>query len=82
MTTVTLELPDQIVRIVEQRALTRGTTLSQQVSELLEQATHVTLDDSRVEAIRRMDDLLAQVSGFQAEPRLLREELYERGSLR
>ena len=50
MTTVTLELPDQIVRVVEQRALTRGTTLSQQVSELLEQATHVTLDDSRAMA--------------------------------
>lgn len=82
MTTVTLELPDQIVRIVEQRAQLRGTTLSQQISELPEQATQATTDDTRVEAVRRMNDLFTQVSGFQAEPLIPREELYERGSLR
>ena len=82
MTTVTLELPDQIVRIVEQRAQSQGTTLSQQVSELLEQATHASQNDQRVEAIRRMNDLFTQVTGFRAEPLIPREELYERGSLR
>ena len=82
MTTVTLELPDQIVRIVEQRAQSQGTTLSQQVSQLLEQATYTSTDDARVEAIHRMNELFTQVTGFQAEPLIPREELYERGSLR
>lgn len=78
MTTVTLELPDQIVRRVEQRARTRGMTLGQQVSELLEESTNGNQDDQRAEAIRRMNELFGQVSGFQVEPRIPREELYER----
>jgi hypothetical protein len=82
MTTVTLELPDQIVRCVEQRALMRGLTLSQQVSELLEESTNADQDDLRTDAIRRMNDLFAQVSDFRVEPHIPREELYERGSLR
>ena len=82
MTTVTLELPDQVVRFVERRAVTRGITLSQQVSELLEESTHSQQDDVRTDAIRRMNELFEQVSGFQVEPRIPREELYERGSLR
>ena len=82
MTTVTLELPDQIVRCVEQRAQSRGMTFSQQVSELLAEATNGNPDSVRTEAIRRMNELFAQVSGFQATPRIPREELYERGSLR
>ena len=82
MTTVTLELPDQIVRFVERRALTRGLTLSQHVSELLAESTNGNQDDVRTDAIRRMNELFEQVSGFQVEPRISREELYERGSLR
>jgi len=82
MTTVTLELPDQVVRSVERRALTRGLTLSQQVSELLAESTNANQDSLRTDAIRRMNELFEQVSGFQVEPRIPREELYERGSLR
>ncbi len=82
MTTVTLELPDQVVRSVERRALTRGVTLSQQVSELLAESTNANQDSLRTDAIRRMNELFEQVSGFQVEPRIPREELYERGSLR
>ncbi len=82
MTTVTLELPDRIVRSVEQRALTRGLTLSQQVSELLEESTNGNPECLRAEAVGQMNELFEQVSGFQVEPRIPREELYERGSLR
>lgn len=82
MTTVTLELPDQVVRFVERRALTRGLTLSQQVSELLAESSISNQDDLRTDAIRRMNELFEQVSGFQVEPHITREELYERGSLR
>ena len=35
-----------------------------------------------MEAIQRMNELFEQISGFQVEPRIPREELYERGSLR
>ena len=59
MTTVTLELPDQIVRNVEERALSRGVTLSQQVSELLEEATAANPGTLRSEAIRRMNELFS-----------------------
>ena len=82
MATVTLELPDQIVRIVERRAMTRGLTLSQHVSELLAESTNGNQDNVRTDAIRRMNELFEQVSGFQVEPRIPREEIYERGSLR
>ena len=81
MTTVTLELPDQIVRSVERRALTRGLTLSQQVSELLAESTNANQDSLRTDAICRMNELFEQISGFQVEPRISREELYERNSV-
>jgi|GEM_PF-2933560 len=82
MTTVTLELPDQLVRDVEQRAHARGVSLSQQVSELLKESTDAFPGTQRDDAIRRMNDLFGQVSGFQVDPNIPREELYERGSLR
>ena len=82
MTTVTLELPDQLVRVVEQKAQARGVSLSQHVSDLLEKSTESTSSSRRTEAIRRMNDLFEQVNGFQVEPNIPREELYERGSLR
>ena len=78
MTTVTLELPDQVVRSVERRAQTRGLTLSQHVSELLAESTKANEDDARTDAIRRMNELFEQVSGFPVEPRISREELAER----
>lgn len=82
MTTVTLELPDQVVLRVQQRAVSRGVTLSQEVSEILETTTSGSPDAQQTDAIRRMNELFDQVSGFRAEPRIPREELYERGRLR
>lgn len=78
MTTVTLELPDRIVKDVERRAGERGLTFSQQVSELLERATKSDHTDQRSVAIQRMNELFAQVHGFDAKMRIPREELYER----
>ena len=82
MTTVTLELPEQVVSRVERQAASRGLTLSQQVSELLDKSLNENGDEGRADAIRRMDELFAQVSGFSVEPRIPREELYERGRFR
>ena len=82
MTKVTLEIPDQVVQSIERRALSRGLTLSQQVSELLAESTSINEDPVRTDAIRRMNELFEQVSGFQVERCIPREELYERGSLR
>ena len=82
MTTVTLELPDQVVLRVQQRAVSRGVSLSQEVSDILETTTNGSHDVQRIDAIRRMNELFDQGSGFRAEPRIPREELSERGSLR
>ena len=81
MKTATLELPDQVIIRVERRASERGVSLSQQVSELLEASTVDDPISSRSEAIRRMNELFSQVSGFRAEPLISREQLHERGSL-
>lgn len=78
MTTITLELPDQVVLHVQQRAASRGVTLSQEVSEILEASTHGNPDSQRSEAIRRMNELFEQASSFRMEPRMTREELHER----
>ena len=65
-----------------QRAASRGVTLSQEVSEILEATTNGSHDAQRVDAIRKMNELFEQVSGFRVEPNIPREELYERGHLR
>lgn len=82
MKIVTLELPEQLIQQVERRAAQRGVSLSQQVTELLHASTAEDEISSRSEAINRMNELFSQVKGFQVEPTISREELYERGSLR
>lgn len=82
MTTVTLELPDQLVQAVQKQALDRGVTLSQQVSDLLEESSLGSRECSRMDAIERMDQLFKQVQGFQVEPNMTREELHDRERLR
>ena len=55
---------------------------SRDMGERIEASTNANQDNSRMGAIHRMNELFEQVSGFQVEPRIPREELYERGSLR
>ena len=78
MTTVTLELPDDVVLRIERRASARGVTLNQQVTELLDASTSEDSESDRIIAVQRMNELFSQVSGFRAEPLMSREDLYER----
>ena len=75
---MTLELPDDVVLRIERRASVRGVTLNQQVTELLDASTSEDSESDRTIAVQRMNELLAQVSGFRAEPLISREEHYER----
>lgn len=82
MTTVILELPDQVVATVERHARQRGLTLSQHVSELL---AHTRSDGStngdelhESESMTILDKWLAaplRVDGFRP---LSREQAHER----
>ena len=78
MTTVTLELPDDLILRIERRALARGVNLSQLVTELLNGSTSEDSESDRTMAVQRMAKLFSQVSGFRAEPMIGREEIYER----
>ena len=82
MKTVTLDLPGQVVFRVQKHAESRGLTLSEQVSELLDASTRDDSETVRASAIERMNELFSQVRGFQVEPFIFREDLYERGHLR
>lgn len=55
---------------------------SRDMGDSLVESTNANQDNSQMEAIQRMNELFEQISGFQVEPRIPREELYERGSLR
>ena len=77
MTTVTLELPDDVVLRIERRASARGVTLNQQVTELLDASTSEDSESDRTMALQRMNELFSQVSGFRAEPLISREDLNE-----
>ena len=55
---------------------------SRDMGDRIAESTGTKQDNARMGAIHRMNELFEQVSGFQVEPRIPREELYERGSLR
>jgi hypothetical protein len=82
MKTLTIEIPDDIYERAERRASEHGSTVSQEVVELLERCTG-TVDERTLAAARaRMAELFRTVKGFRMEPKIPREELYERGRLR
>ena len=82
MKTLTLELPDDVYERAERRAMNRGTSLGQEAAEWLARFS-VAADDQALAAARtRMQELFRTVRGFRMTPRINREELYGRGSLR
>lgn len=82
MKTLTLEIPDDVYERAERHAAARGTSLHQEASAFLAQFGAAT-DDQRLAAARaRMQELFRSVRGFRLAPKIPREELYERGSLR
>ena len=82
MKTLTLEIPDDVYERAERHAAERGTSLHQETAEFLAQFGAVT-DHKRIAAARaRMQELFRTVRGFRQAPKIFREELYERRSLR
>ena len=82
MKTLTLELPDEVYERAERRASDRGTSLGQEAVEWLAQFSGAADDQAVAAARTRMQNLFQTVKGFRMTPKLSREELYERDSLR
>ncbi len=82
MKSLTIQIPDSVYEGVERRAAARGATIGQEVVALLEGATNGHEEAALAAARVRMADLFRTVKGFRQTPRIAREELYERGSLR
>ena len=82
MKTLTLQVPDSVYDHVERSAAARGASVGQEVVALLERMT-AGPDEAALSAARaRMAELFRTVKGFRQIPKISREELYERGSLR
>jgi hypothetical protein len=82
MKTLTVQIPDAVYERVERRAAARGSTVTQEVVAALEHSA-AEQDEARLTAARkRMSELFQAVKGFRFDPKIPREELYERGSLR
>ncbi len=82
MKTLILELPDDVYERAERRASDRGTSLRQEAAEWLEDYSGAADDRTLVAARTRMRELFRTVKGFRMTPKISREELYERRSLR
>ena len=82
MKTLTLEVPDDVYDRAERHAAERGTSLHQEAAEFLPQFGAATDDQRLATARARMQELFRTVRGFRFAPKLSREELYERRSLR
>ena len=82
MKTLTLELPDDVYERAERRASDRGTSLRQEAVEWVARFSGAADDEALVVARTRMQELFQTVRGFRITPKISREELYERGSLR
>jgi hypothetical protein len=82
MKTLTVQLPDEVYDRAEKRAAEKGVSLGQEVVNLVVgfagQGDEENLRASRA----RMQELFSSVKGFRVTPKIAREELYERGSLR
>jgi len=82
MTTLTLQIPEDVYKRVEQHAAAHGATVSQEIVHLLE-GIHAEHNETQLDTARtRMTELFRTIKGFRQASRIPREELYERGSLR
>lgn len=82
MKSLTIQIPDSVYEGVERRAAAHGATVGQEVVALLEHLTNGKEEAALTAARARMAELFGAVKGFRQTPRIPREELYERGSLR
>ena len=82
MKTLTVELPDDVYERAQRRASDRGTSLRQETVDWLARYSDLADEQTLAAARTRMQELFRTVKGFRMTPKISREELYERGSLR
>ena len=82
MKTLVLELPDDVYERAQRRALERGTSINEAAAELLAGGSAAADDQILAAARTRMQELFRTVTGFRMAPKIPREELHERGSVR
>lgn len=82
MKTLMVEVPDDVYERAQRHAEERGTSLHQETAAFLAQLGAATDDKRLADARARMQELFRTVKGFRLAPKISREELYERGSLR
>jgi hypothetical protein len=82
MKTLTLELPDDVYERAERLAGDRGSSLRQEAVKWLAHFSGAADDQAQAAARTRMQELFRTVKGFRMTPKISREDLYERGSLR
>jgi hypothetical protein len=75
-------LPDDVYERAERRASDRGTSLGQETVDWLARYSDAADEQALAAARTRMQELFRTVKGFRMTPKISREELYERGSLR
>jgi hypothetical protein len=82
MKTLTVQIPDDVYERVQRQAAVRGASLDQEVAHLLG-GVPAEPEEPRLAAVRaRMRELFHTIRGFRLAPKIPREELYERGSVR
>lgn len=82
MKTLTLELSDEVYERAERRSAELGRTLEQELAMHVESLGNGADEQALIAARRRMQELFSTIKGFRLSPKIPREELYERGSLR
>lgn len=82
MKTLSVDVPDELLDRAERRAAELGTSLRNEVVELIGRYGEAEDDQNLASARTRMEDLFRTVKGFRMTAKIPREELYERGSLR
>jgi hypothetical protein len=74
---LTIEFPDDVLERAERRAAELGTSLRDEVTELVVRFGNGSHDDKLALARERMEELFRTVKGFRTTSKIPREELYE-----
>lgn len=81
MKTLAVDISEELYARAERRANELGITLEQEVVNLVQRLGSEPDDATLMAARARMREMFQTVKGFRVEPRIAREELYERGRL-
>jgi hypothetical protein len=81
MTILSVEVADDVLQRAERRAAAMGTSIQNEVTDLIDRLGSDSDDELLAAARLRMQELFRTVSGFRGATKIPREELYDRGRL-